>query len=405
MNDIKDRIGSNLSKLENSLNEIKTALENKNVTVNSLKASNVPDKIREIELDPLMFTISSMEKLYSDVEGVIPVASKHNKINYTNLPVNIVFTDQSPPEGVKVGKADSEDLNNKIVTWRDKNTDTLYISSGLKGQKIYLPNENVGATDLFFTAQGNYEETGSNIKTIDLKMLDISNNTSLYGLFHNLISLIELKNLETWDTSHITNFNSFFMSCSSIESINLTNFSTESATNFYSMFQHTESLATIEFGEKFKTDTVNTMAWMFSNSGIEKIDLSKFNTKNVTDMSHLFNKCINLTTIEFGDKFTTENVTSFDNMFASCSNLTYLDLSNFKISNVTNMYDMFNQDLKLKNIYAQEWSKNHNSNLNSGYMFNNCRSLPNFDINNNTKDITLAKWKENGGYFTNPNEK
>ena len=39
-----------------------------------------------------------------------------------------------------------------------------------------------------------------------------------------------------------------------------------------------------------------------------------------------------------------------EKMFASCSALEYLDLSNFNISNVTSMEEVFNDCLKLKKI-------------------------------------------------------
>ena len=54
---------------------------------------------------------------------------------------------------------------------------------------------------------------------------------------------------------------------------------------------------------------------MFSDcSSLTNINLSNFNTKNVSDMSF---------------------------MFYGCSSLTNINLSNFNIINVTNMSDMF----------------------------------------------------------------
>jgi surface protein len=50
--------------------------------------------------------------------------------------------------------------------------------------------------------------------------------------------------------------------------------------------------------------------------------------------------------------FDTNNVTSMERMFGECNSLEILDISNFDTSNVTNMKEMFLFDTKLKTIYA-----------------------------------------------------
>lgn len=58
--------------------------------------------------------------------------------------------------------------------------------------------------------------------------------------------------------------------------------------------------------------------------GFEKlvsIDLSHFNTENVTDMSFMFTECHALTTIYASDKFVVTNVESDAFMFAECEKL------------------------------------------------------------------------------------
>ena len=50
----------------------------------------------------------------------------------------------------------------------------------------------------------------------------------------------------------------------------------------------------------------------------------------------MFSECSNLTNLDVSN-FNTSNVTSMSEMFSGCSNLTNLDVSNFNTSNVTNM--------------------------------------------------------------------
>ena len=72
----------------------------------------------------------------------------------------------------------------------------------------------------------------------------------------------------------------------------------------------------------------------------ETLDLSNWNTNNVTDMNSMFYGCSNLTSLDVSN-FDTSKVTDMNNMFYGCSKLTTLDLSNFNTSNVTNMGRMF----------------------------------------------------------------
>lgn len=56
-------------------------------------------------------------------------------------------------------------------------------------------------------------------------------------------------------------------------------------------------------------------------SALKTLDLSNFDTKNVTDMSYIFSSCEALTTIYASDKFVTTACEYYHNMFAGCTNL------------------------------------------------------------------------------------
>ena len=83
---------------------------------------------------------------------------------------------------------------------------------------------------------------------------------------------------------------------------------------------------------------------MFSEcTGLEKIEgLSKLNTKDVNDMSHMFSRCESLSEIDLSN-FDTSSVTDMSNMFYFCQKLKTIDLSNFDTSSVKNMTFMFFQ--------------------------------------------------------------
>ena len=56
-------------------------------------------------------------------------------------------------------------------------------------------------------------------------------------------------------------------------------------------------------------------------SALKSLDLSNFDTKNVTDMQSMFNGCSALTTIYASEKFVTTTCVDDYNMFANCTNL------------------------------------------------------------------------------------
>ena len=54
-------------------------------------------------------------------------------------------------------------------------------------------------------------------------------------------------------------------------------------------------------------------------SSLKELDVSKFNTTNVTDMNHMFSGCSSLKELNLNN-FNTNNVTNMCSMFFSCSN-------------------------------------------------------------------------------------
>jgi len=88
-----------------------------------------------------------------------------------------------------------------------------------------------------------------------------------------------------------------------------------------------------------------------------EIDLSKFNTKNVTNMTCMFCGCSNLKNINLSS-FNTKQVTDMTCMFGACHNLKSIDLSSFDINNNVKMKDMFDKCNSLKKIIVNKNSYN-----------------------------------------------
>jgi len=120
---------------------------------------------------------------------------------------------------------------------------------------------------------------------------------SCYGWFKDCKNLTEIKNIENLDTSECENMNGMFFQCQSLSSIDLSHFNTFNVTTMNQMFNNCKSLT--------------------------NLDLSTFNTKNVKDTSWMFANCPKLKKIIVGSKWNTIDKTTTD-MFTNCgvSNVT-----------------------------------------------------------------------------------
>ena len=90
----------------------------------------------------------------------------------------------------------------------------------------------------------------------------------------------------------------------------------------------------------FDTINVTNMQRMFSNcTNLTSLDLSSFNTSNVRNMSYMFSSCRSLTNLNVSN-FDTSNVIDVGYIFSACSNLKVLNISKFNTQNVTNWVNM-----------------------------------------------------------------
>ena len=114
----------------------------------------------------------------------------------------------------------------------------------------------------------------------------------------------------------------------------------------------------------------------------------------------MFSGCSSLTSLDLSN-FNTSNVTNMYEMFVNCSNLTRLDLSSFVTNNVTNMIAMFQGNSALVTILVGDgW--NTDNVTSSTRMFKDCTSLVGGDgtrYDPNYIDKTKA-YAGPGGYLT-----
>ena len=141
--------------------------------------------------------------------------------------------------------------------------------------------------------------------------------------------------------------------------------------------------------------------WFFNMKNLTKIEgLEYLNTGEATDMSSMFSNCSFLTAIDVS-LFDTRNVTTMNGMFANTS-LQEIDLRSFDVSKVSDVSGMFQNCDQLTTIYCDvDWS----SVTSTSFMFENCQSLVGGNqtaFESSHKDGSYARPDVEGtpGYFT-----
>ena len=104
------------------------------------------------------------------------------------------------------------------------------------------------------------------------------------------------------------------------------------------------------------------------------VDLTNFKSDNLTDISFLFGNCTNLKEIKGLEHLNTKNIVSMDNAFMACENLKEINgLKNFETSNVLSLYGMFCDCYNLESLDVGNFDTRKVSSFES--VFSGCKSL------------------------------
>ena len=227
----------------------------------------------------------------------------------------------------------------------------------------------------------------------------VPNTTAYY--FNNLVNLSSFENMNNLETGLVTDMQYMFAGCSSLTSIDVSHFDTSNVTNMESMFRGSETKKRTGGGYSY-----------FCVGNIAELDLSNFNTSKVINMGAMFYNQVALKNVNV-TSFDTSNVTNMSGMFEHWPYLTELDLSSFDTSQVTSMGGMFRLDAtlswtddyyyngayggmgnNLKTIFVSNlWDVSNVSTTSSWMMFEKCNNIVggNGTVYNSSKtDVTYA---------------
>ena len=191
--------------------------------------------------------------------------------------------------------------------------------------------------------RGRLRLADNRIKEADKKKIDKIFNT---GLVKNANSAFRGIEGDSFDGSTfgsaMSSVTSLFLAFdnSGLKQINVSNWDTSNVTNMSNTFSHCELLASVDVS-KWNTSKVTNMEGMFVDCNLlASVDVSKWNTSKVTDMASMFSSCGTLRSIDVS-KWNTSNVTDISGMFFGCGSLHSVDITGWDTSKVTNMTRLF----------------------------------------------------------------
>ena len=208
--------------------------------------------------------------------------------------------------------------------------------------------------------------SGSKTNKIDLDSFDTSSVTNMTGMFAGQVNINKL-NLKNFDTSNVLNMPIMFNGATSLEEVNLDGFDLTSSINessiIGSMFNGTNNLKRVSLKNwkipEIFTNAIGCRTSSLCSKNLEYVDVTGWDLSNTKDVNGLF-----------GDLYARE----------------IKGLNTWDISNLENMSYMLMHNENLEEINIENWNGEKLRNI--SYMFYNNSSLKKVKINiKNTSNL------------------
>ena len=228
-------------------------------------------------------------------------------------------------------------------------------------KEIYVNEEKIG-----YRKEYNFPEAGKyKIKFI------LNSEVYLDKMFKDVSSLVTIESTSGSDIK-ILSMNSIFEGCNHLDKITIQDsFDTSKLTSLAKVFK--DSAIRKITAESFNTKNVKDMSYMFNGcKSLTSLKLYHMRTDNVEDMSYMFDHCESLTSLKL-KSFNTKNVENMSHMFSNLYTLTSLSLSYIDVSKVKYMDYMFYNDRLIRKLDLEHFDTQNVEKMN--YMFANCYKL------------------------------
>jgi len=307
----------------------------------------------------------------------------------------------------------TNEFNNTIKIFNEE-----FISNNMKRAKIIIKNKQY---DLNENIKNEKQKIKVEIKFIDniiklncmfgecksLYSVHIFKNLitkylrTIFGLFYECISLINIDDISNWNINNINdnNISGLFYKCSSLKElpdISKWNINNINYKNY--LFFGCSSLLKLPDISIWDISKVIICDYLFGEcSSLESLpDISKWNTINIKSLSGLFYKCKSLKILPDISKWNTSNVFNLSDLFKYCSSLKVLpDISKWNVNNIIALKGLFFNCSSLISLPdISKWNI-FNSNINNYILY--LESINYFNEKNIRKELELLSLL-NGSY-------
>ena len=178
-----------------------------------------------------------------------------------------------------------------------------------------------------------------------------------------------------------------FQNCNKLTALDVSKFNTTNVTAMNGMFYGCSNLTTLDVSN-FNTTKVTNMSYMFGSCNTDIItSINALDTSNVINMSSMFNGCKG-TTLDLTN-FNTSKVTDMSYMFTNSTYKNIINIENLNVDNLTSLNGTFSGMKNLESLKIENWNPAKLTTIGYGWdlyagMFNgfNCPSIKTIDLSN-----------------------
>ena len=154
------------------------------------------------------------------------------------------------------------------------------------------------------------------LEYLDLSNFNTSSVTNMGWMFNECYKLKATKGLNNFNMKKVINIKAMFQKCEELEYLEMPRCYIENVTDMEGTFAGCFKLKEIKVLNNFYTSKVTNMRIMFQLCNeLEYLDLSNFNTSNVINMEGMFAGCFKLKEIKGLNNFNTSKLATMKIMF------------------------------------------------------------------------------------------
>ena len=212
------------------------------------------------------------------------------------------------------------------------------------------------------------------LESLDVSKWDVSNCTSMFRMFEGCES-IQTIDVSNWDVSNCISLGSMFEGCSKLQAIDISKWNTSNCLSMNRMFKYCSSLKSLDITNFTFAKGCDVFGMFIGCTSLKSLNVTGLNFTNADgNLGHMFNECSSLVSLDLSS-WNTSNITKIYDMFIDCSSLVSLDLSSWDTSKVDDMDGVFYRCSSLVSLNISGWDMSKVTDRYMEYMFYGCKSL------------------------------